>query len=86
VITLAVGLVVWRSWGAQSESLRRAILILPVFAGLYLVGGIPGEVRGFAELFPVLTLTLVQALPAAGSWAPWARMFSALGLRRTAGR
>ena len=86
VITLAVGLVLWRSRGAQPEALRRAVLILPVFAGLYLVGGIPGEVRVFAELFPVLTLMLVQALPAPGSWARWARRFSVLGLGRRANR
>jgi hypothetical protein len=72
VFTMFIGLVLWRSWKAQPEVLQRAVLILPVFAGLYMVGGTVGEIRIFGELFPVLTLMLVQALPASRSLTVWA--------------
>ena len=54
VILGTIGLLAWR-WPAKPLELRRAMLLigLPIMA-LYLLFGMPGELRVFMELSPII--------------------------------
>jgi hypothetical protein len=54
IITMGWGLLIAWGWHEKPPELRRALVIMPPLIGLYLLFGMPGELRVFAETSPIL--------------------------------